>query len=220
VTAGSAAPRRGEYQSSRVMPPRRTSTPRHRSPVRPNAEGVLCHIVPGRERRLRLTPAQRRALADDDGLIALRVIRAVVAARRASVSPGEVPDTFPLVEDFVQSAAARGSHRRLLFRLSRDVSTTSMRGASQAPLRAKASVGKAPHVKVPAGRVRWWETPFAGPEGRPPPHLTRAAAGRMRSLDEYELGIGQAPRRGLSANEFAALPVRSPADEHVTRITQ
>ena len=72
----------------------------------PNAADVLAAIAPGRDVRVRLSPEQAAALRDREGQLALRLVRAVVAVRTASVAPLTAPDEFPIVEHFVQAAAA------------------------------------------------------------------------------------------------------------------
>ena len=62
------------------------------------------------------------------------------------------------------------------------------RGAAATAWRKRA-VGSCVRVKGNR-RVRWWRHGLFGePDGRPPPHLTKAQARRTRSQDELELGI-------------------------------
>src|SRR5262249_12668915 len=65
-------------------------------------------------------------------------------------------------------------------------STSPSAGAAPAPTVERPNGRRLPR-KRPRERVRWWQTPFAGPEGRPPPGFRMAAARRTRSLDELAL---------------------------------
>jgi hypothetical protein len=93
----------------------RTTAQRARNahtPIRratPNLEDVLAAIVRGRVARLRLDDAQKHALRDRDGQLALDVVRHLLGARHASVHPGEPPAPFPLTEHcFAAVARALG----------------------------------------------------------------------------------------------------------------
>jgi hypothetical protein len=81
--------------------------------ARPNLDGVLAATAPGRVVRLRLTPEQRRELRDPDGQLGLRILRALVAARRASVKPSTAPPEFPMTPGAMQAIAARLGEGRI-----------------------------------------------------------------------------------------------------------
>jgi hypothetical protein len=69
------------------------------------ADQVLAHVRPGLRASLRLSPRQRsRIRLQPDGEVALRILRHIVPARAEA---GADHLTFPLIERFVQRAAAR-----------------------------------------------------------------------------------------------------------------
>jgi hypothetical protein len=76
-----------------------------------------------------------------------------------------------------------GGHRVRLFKLGARIHVV------RSALCHKLALGSGAGVKWVGKRERWWTTPFAGPDRRPPPGITMRAARRMRSLDELELGI-------------------------------
>ena len=186
--------------------------------AKPRLAGVLAAVVRGRVTPLKLTREQRLALGDRDGRLAVDVLRHLHAARMIAVAPAEPREAFPLTELTFQAVArklgvtvgikrSRGLIRRLcaegvvepsgsyrqrytrglsgfrvrLYRLTADV--RSLRAAAPSRKRAVGNGGR-------VNRVRWWKHGLFGmPDGRPPPHLPRWRAKRMRSLDEIELGI-------------------------------
>jgi hypothetical protein len=74
---------------------------------RPSLAGVLASVVPGRVARLSLEGEQKRALRDQEGQLALDVLRHLLGARAASVRPGRAPEPFPLTEQAIQAVAGR-----------------------------------------------------------------------------------------------------------------
>jgi len=131
----------------------------------------------------------------------------------AAVTTGHPPGTFPLTEAVFQAVALKLDHhvgikrvRRVLRRLISEgvlspagsyrqvyrsgkgnsgyrvrlyTLTVAVRAA-----RSKRAVGKRGAVKG-TPTTRWWQHPLFGePDGKPPPHLGRRQAARMRSLDE------------------------------------
>lgn len=181
--------------------------------MKPNLAAVLAAIQPGNTVLISLTPQQKRALADQEGQLALTVVRHLLGARTASAQTDHARDRFPLTEATFQAVARKLGHKvgikrsRALIRrmnvsgvLERSGSyrqpyrTLGVSGyrvalfklvAPVAPLRRKRPVGRDNRVKAKP-RFRWWEHPlFGDASGRPPPGLTHARAARMRSLDEY-----------------------------------
>jgi hypothetical protein len=63
----------------------------------PHLDNVLRTVNPGRRIRLYLSPEQRAATSDRDGLILRRVVRALVQARDAASN--DPPYSFPLTEE-------------------------------------------------------------------------------------------------------------------------
>jgi len=142
------------------------------------------------------------------------VLRALLRARRAT---GQAA-TFPLTEDTFQAIARRLGHqvgdKRARATIKRCIAlgviedagsyrqtykASASRSGFRVPLfrlrvasaRLQASVGKRRAVKR-SRPVRWWAHPLFGePNGRPPPHLALEAARRMRSIDEFEMGLGR-----------------------------
>jgi hypothetical protein len=184
----------------------------------PPLEQVLANVVRGRDQRLRLSERQRRGLDDRDGRIALQVLRALVRARKATCPPMRT-ESFPLTEDAFQAIARRlglsVGDKRARAIIKRCITlgvlesagsyrqryrSSSVRSGFRVPLyrlgttaaaKRKASVGKRSSVKR-FRLVRWWAHPLFGePNGRPPPHLALEAARRMRSIDEFEMGLGR-----------------------------
>jgi hypothetical protein len=183
----------------------------------PPLEQVLANVVRGRDQRLRLSEKQRRELDDRDGRIARQVLRALVRARQATPTVS-CAEQFPLTEDAFQAIARRLGHqvgdkraRAIIRRLTtmgvlesagsyrQRYRSSAVRSGFRVPLfrlgttaaaKRKASVGKRRSVKR-SRPVRWWAHPLFGePNGRPPPHLGLEAARRMRSIDEFEMGLG------------------------------
>ncbi len=64
----------------------------------PDLDAVLAQVRPGRAVRLYLTPPQKKALVDRDGLIARWVIRALLQARREATTDTRIY-SFPLTTD-------------------------------------------------------------------------------------------------------------------------
>jgi hypothetical protein len=184
----------------------------------PPLEQVLANVVPGRDQRLRLSEKQRRELGDRDGRIALQVLRALLRARTTTSNP-RVTEPFPLTEDAFQAIARRLGHqigdKRARATVKRCIALGVLEGAgsyrqryrnsvirsgfrvplfqlgASAAAKRKASVGKRRTVKR-SRPVRWWaHSLFGEPNGRPPPHLALEAARRMRSIDEFEMGLGR-----------------------------
>jgi hypothetical protein len=129
------------------------------------------------------------------------------------------PELFPLTEDAFQAIARRLGHqvgdkraRAIIKRCTalgvlesagsyrQRYRRSGTRSGFRVPLfrlkttaaaKRKASVGKRRTVKR-SRPVRWWAHPLFGePNGRPPPHLALEAARRMRSIDEFEMGLGR-----------------------------
>jgi hypothetical protein len=114
-------------------------------------------------RRLGLSIGDKRTRAIIKRCIALRVLEGAGSYRQR-----------------YRRSAGRSGFRVLLFRL-----------GTSAPAKGKASVGRRRAVKR-SRPVRWWAHPLFGePNGRPPPHLALEAARRMRSIDEFEMGLGR-----------------------------
>ena len=184
-----------------------------RGAQRPNLADVLAAVRLGNVIRLSLSDEQKREFRDTDGQIALTVVRHLDAARRAAVTTGHPPDSFPLTEAVFQAVALKLDHRvgikrirKLLRRLiSQEVLTPAgsyrqvyRNGEGNSgyrvrlytltvavlAARSKRAVGKRGAVKRSPTR-RWWQHPLFGePDGKPPPQLGRRRANRMRSLDE------------------------------------
>src|SRR4051794_3202488 len=75
---------------------------------RPDLSSVLSHVVPpGRNVRLHYSREQRLELSDQDGLLACKVLRALLKARHAAVTPRQPPAAFPLTEDAFQAVALK-----------------------------------------------------------------------------------------------------------------
>lgn len=183
-------------------------------PAKHSLVDVLAAVRPGNAVRLSLTPAQKRALADPDGRIALNVVRHLLGARASSVKHGKARDAFPVTaETFAAVARKLGTPvgtkraRALTHRLrAADVLTFSgsypqrygsryrvklyRLGTVAASLLSQLPVGRRQVVKRKK-RLRWYEHPLFGePDGRPPPGLTKKRANQMRSRDELEWARG------------------------------
>ena len=178
-------------------------------------EQVLGDVRPGKIAYLSLTREQKRALKDQDGAIALDVLRHLLGARPAT------PERFPLTEGAFQAVARRlgytvggkrcrrmigrlrgagvvgdaGSYRQVYrssgvrsgFRVSLFRLGRALRGAG-ARLSPQRPVGTRRPVKRKR-RVRWYETPLAGDlYERPPPRYTRSQLRRMKSQDDVFQG--------------------------------
>ena len=74
----------------------------------PLLDEVARNIAPGRQARLNLTAAQRTALADPDGRLALAVYRHLIGARR--VTPGAPVYQMPFTPEAVRRVALRLGH--------------------------------------------------------------------------------------------------------------
>jgi hypothetical protein len=77
----------------------------------PYLDGVLMNIHADGRVRLHLSPAQKQALADRDGLIARQVLRALLRARALATDPDQPPTRFPCTEDGFQAVAHALGHR-------------------------------------------------------------------------------------------------------------
>lgn len=75
--------------------------------AKPTLAGVLGSVVRGRVVRLSLEPEQKRALRDQDGKLALDVLRHLLGAR----AENGAPKPFPLTEQTFQAVASRLAYR-------------------------------------------------------------------------------------------------------------
>jgi hypothetical protein len=120
--------------------------------AKPNLDDVLAAAVPGRSVRLRLTPEQKRRLADHAGRLALRVIRALLRAREHAVAPRQPRDDFPLTEFACQAIARKLGHSvgqkraRTLIRRALDAGIISHAGSYRQAYRITGVSGY--HVKL------------------------------------------------------------------------
>ena len=201
----------------------------------PTLEQVLGDVRRGQVAYLALTTAQKRALKDRDGAIALDVLRHLLGARPAT-------PRIPLTEQAFQKVARRLGHKlgqkrcRRLIALLRAAGVLEQAGSYRQRYRnsgvrsgfrvllfrlACASrwvgarratrqrpVGTRNPVKADF-RVRWWQHAlFGDPWGLPPPQLTLAQRRRMRSDDERKPGNGEPCRRHVAGgpSSWAKLP--------------
>lgn len=176
----------------------------------PTLEAVLAAFRPGRVVRLELTREQKRQLRDDEGQLALDVLRHLLGARAAV----DAPERFPLTERAIQAFTRKLGHRvgqkrcRGLRRRLEAAGVIPGSGHYRQPYKdsevrsgycvrlfralrratspntGKHPVGKRPSVKREKGR-RWWQHPLFGDySGLPPPGIPRSRARLMVSLDE------------------------------------
>jgi hypothetical protein len=171
---------------------------------------LLAEVRRGRVAYLCLTPQQKRQFYDQDGKIALDVLRHLLGAR------ADHRERFPLTEGAFQAVARRLGYevgqkraRRLTKRLlatqvitgaghyRQTYRSSGLRSGFRVALhrlgrltarpasKAKRPVGKRRSVKPRTG-ARWWQHALFGDIcGLPPPEIPRSNLGRMRSLDEY-----------------------------------
>jgi hypothetical protein len=189
-------------------------TPPPGGPRKPNLHDVLAAITRGRVTYLTFTAQQKRHFRDRDARIALDVVRHLLGARTAAAN-GRLPASFPLTEAVFQTVAQKLGHghigiKRCRVLLRRLVANKVINPAGSyrqryritdvsgyrvpvfrltgvaAPLKGQRPIGRKGRVKV-RFQPRWWAHPLFGDmSGRPPPHIGRRRANRMRSLDEIE----------------------------------
>jgi hypothetical protein len=186
--------------------------------AKPNLADVLRSVVRGRVARLSLNRAQKRALRDPDGQIALDVLRHLLGAR----AENGAPKPFPLTEQTFQAVASRLGYRvgikkaRALRQRLVETGVLEGWGSYRQPYRNRAGssgfrvrlyrlgVGVRRSAALskkrlsarlrpssPRKRVRWWKHPLFGDyEGRPPPEWDKERLRKRASLDEYARGFG------------------------------
>lgn len=180
--------------------------------AKPNLADVLRSVVRGRVARLSLNRAQKRALRDPDGQLALDVLRHLLGSR----AENGAPEPFPLTEQTFQAVADRLGYRigikkaRALRRRIVETGVLEGWGSYRQPYRNQAG-GSGFRVRLyrlgvevrrsaalskkrlsarlrpssPRVRVRWWKHSLFGDyEGRPPPQWTKERRQLTGSLDE------------------------------------
>jgi hypothetical protein len=167
--------------------------------AKPNLAGVLGSVVRGRVARLSLEPEQKRALRDQEGKLALDVLRHLLGARSASVNPGRAPKPFPLTDQTFQAVATRLGYRvgikkaRALRRRLVEAGVIRGGGSYRQPYRNRPGGGgfrvllyrlvsklrrpalsrkrlsAGSRASSPRARVRWWKHPLFGDYEGRPP---------------------------------------------------
>jgi len=181
-------------------------------PVPVTVERVLAAVVRSRVAYLCPTPAQKRALHDPEGQLALQVLRHLLGARDAIGAPERSPFTEQACQAVARKLGVRVGQkrcRRLIRRLCEAGVLTSS-GCYRQPYRVGATrsgfrvalfrLGRrtlpaaSGNRKRPVGNVvrvkrrksvRWWAHPLFGDLcGLPPPGIPTRRLYAMRSLDE------------------------------------
>jgi hypothetical protein len=183
----------------------------------PTLEQVLANVRLGRVVRLVLTAEQKRSLRDQDGRVALDVLRHLLGARPAN------PESFPLTEQAFQVVARKLGYqvgqKRCRMMISRlleagvvagvghyrqpylNSATRSgfcvalyrlgrrVRPGSVRPLSKRQRPVGTPTAVKPVFRTRWWQHPLFGDLlGLPPRYLPNRPGPKMHSLDEVFQG--------------------------------
>jgi hypothetical protein len=183
----------------------------------PHLGAVLSAVVPGRTVPTLLRKEQKRALRDQDGKLALDVLRHLLGARAAiGIDPRS---SFPLTEGTFQAVAEKLGRRvgqkraRALRRRLEEEGILGDGGCYRQAYSNRAGAGAfivrlyrlaayAPALgrkrlsapRASSRRVlkpKWWGHPLFGDyEGRPPPGWTKRRRERTASLDWMQGGIG------------------------------